>query len=448
MPERELARQADEVVLDLTAERMGGPRANVAIDSRLISSTAQFARCGPAALAENVRGMVRDDWPSGSGSEKPAISPKPLPPWYAPAGGWTSAVSKMWLVSLLFLILSPGCLALWIIESPKHFEVNMNNFSWPVFCASLALALAMLKMLPIYVFENEMTEEGFGCAALIFLAALVGLANYPHNAMPYLCLVVTGCAAFMTGLFVTKTSIDVEKYRWVLGLSVACMAILSADGFLLPPRELASEALESLPEIFVNLNRWAYSQLSPLFLGISYAVAAIFAGYAIGSRAGEVERRMEAVTEANRILATFYDQAFARVAGRQRSSVSDIRTRSSAGSLRSPTAGRQQNMISETDEENEDAFCRARVTIREGVNQVTVVTFRWHRNNNMTAVVHRAVIRPDVAVHVSSEDWGRLGRGAVSAHQLVSQRLLTVDGPPELVRQFLGKIDSHFAKKP
>ena len=65
----------------------------------------------------------------------------------------------------------------------------------------------------------------------------------------------------------------------------------------------------------------------------------------------------------------------------------------------------------------------------------------------MTKVIHRVVLKPDVFAQIDSSDWRRLESGAVVAQQLVSQRRLSVDGPPWLVRQFIAKLDSHFARK-
>ena len=445
-PARELAKQAEAVVLDLTGKRIGGPQANAAADSRLLSSTAQFARGNSAVLADTVRGTIRDVWPDGSLPEKSALSARSLPPWYVPAGGWTSSASKMWLASLLVLILMPGCLALWMIESPNHFEVR--DFSWVVFHASLALCLTVLIMLWPFRFLDEESNKQVALAAFVLFVIVSAISgNLPPYFALYLSAVVTVLAATVVGVFLIRQRVDVWKYRWVLGMSSVCVSALSAYGLFLDPWVENSSGVQWNYEC-AFVPKWiASSKLAPAFAGTAFSLAALFASYAIGRRALEVFGRADAVVYANRILGDVEEMLFVRVSGGPPPTRSDSSARTTASGQSSAVIGRQRDTISNSAEENGDKTFRARVNIREGVNQGAVITFRWYRKNSMTKVIHRVVLKPDVFAQIDSSDWRRLESGAVVAQQLVSQRRLSVDGPPWLVRQFIAKLDSHFARK-
>ena len=450
--ERKLAKRLDKAVARVVEDRVGGPVATVPAESLLLKSAAGLARGDRTTLDESVRKIVGAESSIQSDeSIKLMVTTRALRPWFVPAGRATSAVSRLWIACLLVLVVAPGCLAYWSGNASYYFNVagdfRGRGYNLWVFLASMALYVSTMKFLSIISSPDHTPKEVLGCSAMLIVLPFIFGAYFPSSFSSYLCAGVAALSAVMAGIFLVRMDCDVAKYQWVLGLSVACIALVVCYVLSFLPRESPAWVSDPSSQLSVLRVQLESSLGTPVAIGFCYLVAAIFVGYAIGQRSREAAARTKAVTEANRILATFYEQIFARVTGLQPSIVSDSRARTTAGGQWSAVIGRQRDTITNYFEANGDETFRARVNIRDGINDGAVIAFRWYRKNNMTHLGHRAVIRPDVSVHVSSEDWGRLGRGAVSAHQLVSQRLLTVDGPPELVRQFIGKLDSHFARK-
>ena len=111
------------------------------------------------------------------------------------------------------------------------------------------------------------------------------------------------------------------------------------------------------------------------------------------------------------------------------------------------TAGRRGETISKTAEENGDAIFHARVNVLDFNSKTSSMNFRWRPGLGLSWVLLKAEPELDVTAKTDLKSWGMLTSGSVSTHQLVSQRLLTVEGPPALVRQFLDKLDIFFARK-
>jgi hypothetical protein len=428
--ERKLAKRLDKAVARVLEDRVGGPVATVPAESLLLKSAVGLAWGDRTTLDESVRKIVGAESSIQSDeSIKLMVTTRALRPWFVPAGRATSTVSRLWIACLLVLVVAPGCLAFWSGNASYYFDVRWKDFNLWVFLASMVLYVCILKVLSPFRFPDQDLKGAAGCGAVLFVIPLTYWANFPSDLSTCLSAGVAALSAVIAGIFLVRMDCDVAKYRWVLGLSVACIALVVCYVLSFLPRESPAWVSDPSSQLSVLRVQLESSLRTPVAIGFCYLLAAIFVGYAIGQRSREAAARTKAVTEANRILATFYEQILARVTGLQPAIVSDSRARTTAGGQWSAVIGKQR----------ETKFWVAHIMIRYNRVAVRVVPLSWSKTTDLRPF-GPGVGTADIVVQVAEADWNRVLTGAESPRALQAEGRLELSGDTDLGEMFVQKL--------